>query len=128
MSSAARSLLAKHINDTAYLDVGRITLSDPLLYACRTIFGSLTPYMGTPSFQRWAIDMLPWPKLREAKAMSDIMWNTSQDILANTKKCLAEGAQSEASRVGGREDILSIFGELVSILGEYSDGETEIHP
>lgn len=88
-------------------------MADPLLYACRTVFGDLTPYMGPRSFQRWAIDVLPWPKLREAKAMSDIMWKTSQDILANTMKCLAEGVESETSRSGHREDVLSILGEFI---------------
>ncbi|KAJ3508531.1 hypothetical protein NMY22_g16580 [Coprinellus aureogranulatus] len=86
-----------------------ITLNDPLLFASRAILGHLTPYLGTSSFQRWAIEMLPWPKLREAKAMSDIMWNTSKEILENTKKCLAEGVEPDGSRVAVRKDILSIL-------------------
>ncbi|KAJ3508534.1 hypothetical protein NMY22_g16582 [Coprinellus aureogranulatus] len=91
-----------------------ITMNDPLILGSRAILGDLTPYMGTRSFQRWAIEMLPWPKLREAKAMSDLIWNTSKEILENTKKCLAEGVESDTRRFGGRRDILSIFGGFPS--------------
>ncbi|KAJ3550676.1 hypothetical protein NMY22_g309 [Coprinellus aureogranulatus] len=91
-----------------------ITMNDPLILGSRAILGHLTPYMGTRSFQRWAIEMLPWPKLREAKAMSDLIWNTSKEILENTKKCLAEGVESDTSGFGGCRDILSIFGGFPS--------------
>ncbi|KAF5328482.1 hypothetical protein D9611_014531 [Ephemerocybe angulata] len=72
---------------------------------------TIWPYVfnfGSPKFQRWVVDTLPWKALHEVRDMVDVMHNTSVDIFEATKRSVARG-EDPSTRIGGGKDIMSIL-------------------
>ncbi|KAF8966234.1 cytochrome P450 [Flammula alnicola] len=65
--------------------------------------------IGTPRFQRFVIDILPWKNLHEIRDISDVLYNTSVEIFESKKKALAEGDEALANQIGQGKDIMSIL-------------------
>lgn len=92
-----------------------LTLSDPLITVTRLIFGPYLIDVFPPAFERWVVNILPWPKLHELRDMADIMWNTAQDIVDAAKR----GVQDEgvaSNRPDNGNNIMKILSTFIFIL------------
>ncbi|KAF8966256.1 cytochrome P450 [Flammula alnicola] len=65
--------------------------------------------IGTPKFQRFVIDILPWKNLHEVRDVVDVLHNTSVEIFESKKKALVEGDEALAHQIGQGKDIMSIL-------------------
>ncbi|KAJ3510085.1 hypothetical protein NLJ89_g4875 [Agrocybe chaxingu] len=65
--------------------------------------------IGTPSFRRFLVDLIPWKALHDLRDVVDVLHNTSVEIIESKKKALAEGDESVAHQIGQGKDILSIL-------------------
>ena len=73
---------------------------------------SLVPYLvklGSPSFRRMLIDMLPISALREGKEIADTLHEESKSIYESNKRALMGERDVVAPQVGDGKDILSIL-------------------
>ncbi|KAG5650924.1 hypothetical protein H0H81_010516 [Sphagnurus paluster] len=61
--------------------------------------------IGTPSFRRFVINLIPWKKLHKLRDIIDVLHQTSIEILNEKKEALEKG---NATFEGGK-DILSIL-------------------
>ena len=77
--------------------------------------------LGTPSFQRKVVDLLPWKKLHQIRDMVDILHRSSLEIFEATKRSLKEGHRGVDGSIGEGKDIMSVLGKTPSFLGRESD-------
>ncbi|KAF5346787.1 hypothetical protein D9758_015732 [Tetrapyrgos nigripes] len=68
--------------------------------------------IGTPSFRRRVLDMIPWKDGHHMRDMSDYSWEMSKQIYDGKKKALAEGDEAVAQQVGKGKDIMGILMRL----------------
>jgi hypothetical protein len=78
----------------------------------------LTPLVriGTPKFRRFILDLLPWKTLHQLRDISDVIHNTSVEIVNSKKQALEDGDDTVARQIGQGKDILSILSEGFSFL------------
>ncbi|TFK40022.1 cytochrome P450 [Crucibulum laeve] len=65
--------------------------------------------IGSPQFQRWFVDKLPWKALHELRDIVDVMNSTSAEILAARKRALEEGDEALVKQVAQGKDLMSIL-------------------
>ncbi|TFK40020.1 cytochrome P450 [Crucibulum laeve] len=65
--------------------------------------------IGSPRFQRWVIDMLPWKTIHELRDIVDLIHNTSLEIFKSKKRALEEGDEVLQKQVAQGKDIMSIL-------------------
>ncbi|THU78937.1 cytochrome P450 [Dendrothele bispora CBS 962.96] len=78
--------------------------------------------IGTPSFRRRVLDVVPWDNLHRVRDMSDYMWEISKEIYEGKKKALEEGDEILQSQVGRGKDLMSILMKL----NMNEDGENKL--
>ena len=72
----------------------------------------LTPLvtrLGTPKFRRFIMDLLPWKTLHQLRDITDVMHDTSVEIVKSKKRALEDGEEAVAGQIGEGKDILSIL-------------------
>jgi len=65
--------------------------------------------IGSPRFRRFVVDVLPWKSLHELRDLSDVLYETSMEILESKKAALKAGDEAIKQQVGEGKDILSIL-------------------
>ncbi|KAJ2922914.1 hypothetical protein H1R20_g14188, partial [Candolleomyces eurysporus] len=65
--------------------------------------------IGSPGFQRFIINLLPWKDLHNMRDIVDTMHNTSTEIIQAKKRALLAGDDAFESEVGRGKDIISIL-------------------
>ncbi|TFK40021.1 cytochrome P450 [Crucibulum laeve] len=65
--------------------------------------------IGTPRFQRWVVDMIPWKAVHDLRDILDVMDSTSSEILTTKQKALEEGGEALSQQVAGGKDLMSIL-------------------
>lgn len=78
----------------------------------------LTPLVkvGTPKFRRFIVDLVPWKNLHDLRDISDVIQNTSAEIINSKKRALEDGDEAVAGQLSQGKDILSILSKGLSIL------------
>ena len=78
----------------------------------------LTPLvrLGTPKFRRFILDLIPWKSLHQLRDISDVIHNTSVEIINSKKRALEDGDEAVAKQIGQGKDILSILSRGFSFL------------
>jgi hypothetical protein len=85
---------------------------------CRPTFFSLTTAqdylpllakLGPPRFRRFLVDLLPSKRIRRLRDISDVMHETSINILESKNRALHEGDEAVVKQVGSGRDIISIL-------------------
>ncbi|KAG5653018.1 hypothetical protein H0H81_002711 [Sphagnurus paluster] len=72
--------------------------------------------IGSPRFQRFVVDIIPWKKIHQLRDMVDAMHRTSVDIFEAKKKALEKGEGAFEARGGGK-DIMSILSTTFTFAG-----------
>ncbi|KAF8072005.1 cytochrome P450 [Lyophyllum atratum] len=75
----------------------------------RVVLLPLLVKIGTPSFRRSIMELLPFKNLHRVKDIVDIMEKTSVDILDGKKRALEEGDTAVMNQIGQGKDIMSIL-------------------
>lgn len=65
--------------------------------------------IGSPRFQRFIVNLLPWKDLHEMRDIVDTMHNTSLEIIESKKQALEAGEDALESEVGRGKDIISVL-------------------
>jgi len=65
--------------------------------------------IGTPRFQRFVVDRIPWQNMHELRAIVDTLHNTSVEIVETKKKALADGDEALEDQMAKGKDIMSIL-------------------
>lgn len=66
--------------------------------------------IGTPRFQRFVINSLPWPSVHEIRDVIDTLHDTAVEIMGIKQQALAEGREVlEKRQVGRGKDVMSIL-------------------
>lgn len=73
--------------------------------------------LGSPSFQRTVVNLLPWKKLHQIRDMVDVLHHNSVEIFEATKRSVKEGYRDTDGRIGEGRDIMSVLGNVFSIFG-----------
>jgi len=68
--------------------------------------------IGTPSFRRWVLDVVPLKNAHILRDMSDYMWALSKEIYEGKKKALEQGDEAVERQIGRGKDIMSILSKL----------------
>jgi hypothetical protein len=78
----------------------------------------LTPLVriGTPKFRRFILDLIPSKTLHKLRDISDVIHNTSVEIINSKKQALEDGDEAVARQIGEGKDILSILSRGFSFL------------
>ena len=82
------------------------------LFAKTFFFRPFVPYLvklGSSSFRRNIIDLLPFSALQEWKRTVDTLYSESVSIFKTKKQALLEGEEAVSRQVGKGKDILSIL-------------------
>ncbi|THU78935.1 cytochrome P450, partial [Dendrothele bispora CBS 962.96] len=82
--------------------------------------------IGTPGFQRWFVNTLPWKNGHHVRDMVDYMWEVSKEIYEGKMKALAEGDEAVARQVGKGKDIMSILMRMNTEENENKMEEDEV--
>jgi hypothetical protein len=72
--------------------------------------------IGTPKFRRFILGLIPWKTLHEIRDITDVIHNTSVEIINSKKRALEDGDEAVAKQIGQGKDILSILSGDVSFL------------
>jgi hypothetical protein len=80
----------------------------------------LTPLVriGTPKFRRFILDLIPSKTLHQLRDISDVIHNTSIEIINSKKRALEDGDEAVARQIGEGKDILSILSTCFSFLDD----------
>ena len=65
--------------------------------------------IGTPSFRRAVVDLIPSEHIKKIRDIVDVFYSTSVEIFESKKKALREGDQALAAQIGRGKDIISIL-------------------
>ncbi|PPQ71482.1 hypothetical protein CVT24_011976 [Panaeolus cyanescens] len=65
--------------------------------------------LGSAAFRRKLISILPWPAMKEARDIADVLHKTSLEIYQAKKKAILEGNQEVTDQISQGKDILSIL-------------------
>lgn len=67
---------------------------------------------GSPRFQRFVVDILPWPALHDLRDKADMLHEKSTEIFKAAKRALAANEGKDAvGRIGGGKDIISTLSQ-----------------
>ena len=75
-------------------------------------YRQLIPYivrMGTPSFRRAILDLMPWKTIQKIKEIVDMLHNISQDIYRSKIDALKKGDEFVSQQIGQGKDIMSVL-------------------
>ena len=72
--------------------------------------------IGTPKFRRFILGLIPWKTLHEIRDITDVIHNTSIEIINSKKRALENGDEAVAKQMGQGKDILSILSKGFSFL------------
>ncbi|TFK34561.1 cytochrome P450 [Crucibulum laeve] len=75
----------------------------------RTYFLSAATKIGSPRFQRWIVNIVPWKTVHELRDVIDVLHNTSTEIFESKKRALEEGDEALSNQVAQGKDIMSIL-------------------
>jgi len=75
----------------------------------RTYFLPTLVKIGSPRLRRFVVDTLPWKSLHELRDLSNVLYETSVEILESKKAALEAGDEAVRQQVGEGKDILSIL-------------------
>ena len=75
----------------------------------------LVSKIGTPSFRRAVVDLIPSEHIKKIRDILDVFYNTSVEIFESKKKALREGDQALAAQIGRGKDIISILSKNPNI-------------
>lgn len=79
------------------------------IYFARSYLLPLAVKIGTPRFQRFVVDILPWKNLHEFRDIIDVFHETSVEIIETKRRALAEGDEVVARQIGQGKDVISIL-------------------
>ncbi|KIM41635.1 hypothetical protein M413DRAFT_72029 [Hebeloma cylindrosporum] len=65
--------------------------------------------LGSPKFRRFIVDLIPWKNPHQLRDISDVIHDTSVEIINSKKRALEEGDEALARQIGEGKDILSIL-------------------
>jgi len=65
--------------------------------------------LGPPRFRRFVVDLLPFRNVRQLRDITDVMHNTSVEILEAKRRALLEDNGAVAKQVSKGKDIISIL-------------------
>ncbi|KAJ3524791.1 hypothetical protein NMY22_g10851 [Coprinellus aureogranulatus] len=85
-----------------------LTVNDPLLIVTRLLLGPYLMDVFPATFERWVVNILPWPKLHELRDMIDITWETAQDIMDSTRRGL-QSEKSESRELEGASNVMKLL-------------------
>ncbi|TCD61203.1 cytochrome P450-dit2 [Steccherinum ochraceum] len=74
-----------------YGDAVKALLPTMFAFALHWLFVSWTPYLGTPQFRRWLLDMYPHRTAQKLRGISDLMWRNAVRIVDEKKAALEKG-------------------------------------
>ncbi|KAJ3964220.1 cytochrome P450, partial [Lentinula raphanica] len=63
-------------------------------------------WIGSPSFRRFIVNMLPWNDVHHIRDMIDYMWEVSDGIYENKKRAFRMGDEVVAQQIGKGKDII----------------------
>ncbi|KAJ3767042.1 cytochrome P450 [Lentinula raphanica] len=66
-------------------------------------------WIGTPSFRRLIVNLLPWRDLHHLRDMVDYMYHVAQTIYEGKKRALEMGDEAVVLQVGGGKDVVSVL-------------------
>ncbi|KAJ3717740.1 cytochrome P450 [Lentinula raphanica] len=66
-------------------------------------------WIGSPSFRRFIVNMLPWNDVHHIRDMIDYMWEVSDGIYENKKRAFRMGDEVVAQQIGKGKDIISVL-------------------
>ncbi|KAH6912733.1 cytochrome P450 [Coprinopsis sp. MPI-PUGE-AT-0042] len=70
----------------------------------------LVYWIGSPRFQRFVIDAIPWKTVHDARDIVDVLHQTSVGIFSSKKKAMVEGNfEALAKEAGSGKDIISVL-------------------
>ena len=72
--------------------------------------------IGTPKFRRLILDLIPSKNLHELRDITDIIQNTTVEIINSKKQAFQKGDDAVARQIGQGKDILSILSKGFSFL------------
>lgn len=72
-------------------------------------FVAYARYLGPKSFRAFIMRYIPFKNFRRIKRISDIMHNSSVEILRLKEQALNEGDKATMAQVGEGKDIMSIL-------------------
>ncbi|KAH9485689.1 Cytochrome P450 monooxygenase 91 [Psilocybe cubensis] len=65
--------------------------------------------IGTRSFRKFVVDIMPFAAVKEMKNIIDVLYRTSVEIFESKKEAIAKGDEALAAQVGKGKDIISIL-------------------
>ncbi|KAJ3823087.1 cytochrome P450 [Lentinula raphanica] len=66
-------------------------------------------WIGTPSYRRLIVNLLPWRDLHHLRDMVDYMYHVAQTIYEGKKRALEMGDEAVVLQVGGGKDVVSVL-------------------
>lgn len=67
------------------------------------------PKIGSPSFQRFLLTLIPRPEMRKMIWIVETIWDTSKEIFIAKRSALEKGEDETMHQVGERKDLMSIL-------------------
>lgn len=80
------------------------------------VFRQLFPWvsdLGTTTIRRWVARNIPWPDFNRLAYLTDIIDETSREILGSKMAALEKGDDAVVHQVGEGRDILSVLRESI---------------
>ncbi|KAJ3992974.1 cytochrome P450 [Lentinula boryana] len=81
--------------------------------------------IGTPSFRRFVVNILPWKNLHQMRDIADYMRQVATDIFVEKKRALEAGDEAVKNQTGRGKDIISVLKNMKASKEDRLD-ETEI--
>ncbi|KAJ3786493.1 cytochrome P450 [Lentinula aff. detonsa] len=69
----------------------------------------LVSNIGTPSFRRFVVNILPWKNLHQMRDITDYMRQVATDIFVEKKRALEAGDEAVRNQTGRGKDIISVL-------------------
>ena len=91
----------------------------------------LVSEIGSPSFRRFIVNLLPWKDLHQMRDMVDYMYDIATGIYENKKHAFEKGDEAVTQQIGRGKDLISILSKraqslkLIMINVAFSEGESE---
>ncbi|KAF9529570.1 cytochrome P450 [Crepidotus variabilis] len=89
--------------------VKRLEPAKGKLAIARVYLVPLVVKIGTPSFRRRVMDLIPWKVLHDIRDVVDILDETSLAIYNSAKAALAQGDDALSNRIARGKDIMSVL-------------------
>lgn len=69
--------------------------------------------IGSASFRRFILSILPWKDVHELCDMADYMYNLGTEIFESKKRALEMGDDVVAQQIGRGKDLISILSKFI---------------